>query len=258
MKSNVLILSAEILLSIVAWVAISVSTVFWVLCMAVVYAVHPILDPRRKILHSMAGCWGRGLVRMAPGCCVEVSGRENIPSDQPVIFMANHQSYVDVPALYFLRRPFKWTADVALFSIPFFGWGMRMAGYIPVRRGDTRASLKSLKQAQAWLSEGMSIFTFPQGSRSHTGVFGRFHTGGFRLAAQAGVPIVPVVIVGTRRLLPRDSWVFRPGVKLQIQVLPPILSSSVDLKNIRVLAPQLRREMTKLFCQSLKEGSPIE
>ena len=201
----------------------------------------------------MAGRWGRGLVRTAPGCRVEVFGREKIPQEGPVIFMANHQSYVDVPAIYFLRRQFKWMADAHLFRIPFFGWAMRMAGYVPVDRGNSKAALRSLGQAKEWLSKGVSIFIFPEGTRSRTGMFDRFQTGGFRLAVTTGTPIVPVVLVGTRQLLPRGSWIFRLGVRPQIHLLSPIRIPSSDLGQVHQVAKAVRRQMMSVYCERLRE-----
>ncbi len=240
-------------LSVLAWILIGILTVLWVLLILIAYLVSPILDPRRRVAHGLASAWGRNLVLMAPGCRVQVFGRGHIPVGQPVILMANHQSYADIPVLYFLRCQFKWMADVGLFRIPFFGWAMAMAGYIPVNRGNPRAALRSLEQAKEFLSKGMSIFVFPEGTRSHTGLFGRFQTGGFRLAVTAQIPIVPIVLVGTRQLLPRDSWMFRPGVRLQIHVLPPVLPAGSDPKEVRKLAGRVRSDMKRAYHQHLKE-----
>ncbi|MBI3332846.1 MAG: 1-acyl-sn-glycerol-3-phosphate acyltransferase [Candidatus Omnitrophica bacterium] len=245
---------AEGILSVAAWLAIGILTIFWTLLIGLVYLAHRWLDPQRRIIHRMAGLWGRGLVAMAPGCRVRLFGEGNIPVGRPVIFMANHQSYADIPVLYFLNgQQFKWMADTALFQIPFFGWAMRMAGYVPVRRGDARSGLRSLEEAKGWLKRGIPIFVFPEGTRSHTGALGRFQTGGFRLAVTTQTPIVPVVLIGTRRLLPRGGWVFRLGARPQIHLLPPIAPPSSDPRQVRPLARKVRAEMRSVYRRRLKD-----
>ena len=235
----------------IAWIGISLWTPFWTLVMAFVYLVHALIDPERRIIHRLASWWGRGLMALTPGCRIQLSGIEHIPPLRPVIFMANHQSYADVPALFYLPGQFKWMADEGLFHIPVFGWALRMAGYIPVRRGDARQGMQSLERARQLLAGGLSIFIFPEGTRSHSGAFGRFQTGGFRLAVATGTPILPVVIIGTRQLLPRRSWIFRWGIRVQIQLLPPIFPSR-DQKSTRSLAEHVRAQMKKAYLRGLK------
>lgn len=243
----------EGILSAIVWIVISISTVFWTILIGWVYLFRRWMDPELKKAHSFAGFWGRGLILISPACRVRVFGREHIPPGRPVIFMANHQSYMDVPALYFLRRQFKWMADKKLFRIPFFGWAMRMAGYVPVDRVNPRKGLRSLEQAKRWLARGISVFVFPEGTRSRTGQFSLFQTGGFRLAAAAGVEIVPVVLVGARQLLPRGSWIFRLGVGLQIHVLAPVKPPSGDARQVRQLVKEVRRRMESVYRRHLSD-----
>ena len=235
----------------IAWIGIGFATFFWTMLIAIVYLVHPLVDPQRRVAHRLASCWGRTLLRMAPGCKVELIGRENIPSGRSVIFMANHQSYVDVPSLFFLPGQFKWMADDGLFRIPVFGWAMWMAGYIPVRRGNAREGVRALLRARQVLTEGISIFIFPEGTRSHTGVLGRFQTGGFRLAAQTATPIVPVVITGTRQLLPRGAWAFRWGARVRIQLLPAVPPPQ-DRKDLRASMGEVRARMRVAYRDGLR------
>ena len=246
-----MILFLQVLFSAVAWIGISLWTVFWTSLMAVVYLVHPLADPQRRILHRMASIWGRGLLGCVVGYRVELSGLEHIPPMRPVIFMANHQSYMDVPALFSLPGQLRWMADEGLFRIPVFGWAMRMAGYVPVHRGDAREGIRSLDRAKRLLEQGLSIFIFPEGTRSHSGLFGRFQTGGFRLAVATGTPIVPVVVVGTRQLLPRGTVIFRWRVRVRICILAPITPSR-DRKSTRALAGQVSAQMKKGYLESLK------
>jgi len=242
----------QVAVAAVAWIGISFSTLFWTLLIAVVYAGHWLWDPRLKLAHRLASIWGRGLVRMAPGTRVRITGREWIPARRPVIFMANHQSYVDVPALFFVPAQFKWMADEDLFRIPVFGWAMAMAGYIPVRRGDGREAVRTLQKAERMLQRGISVFIFPEGTRSHTGVLGRFQSGGFRLAAKTGTPIIPVVVTGTRQLLPRGDWVFRWGARVWIDVLP-IVEPPTRRREIHLLMPRVRARMREAYARRLKD-----
>jgi 1-acyl-sn-glycerol-3-phosphate acyltransferase len=242
-------------LSVFGWLAIASLTVAMTLLMVPIYLLRSAVDPQLRLTHAIAGMWGRALVQATPGIRIRMRGLENIPQDRPVIFMANHQSYVDVPVLYFLYREFKWVADRDLFWIPVFGWAMRMAGYIPINRKDPVQGRQALEKARAMLSHGISVFLFPEGTRSRTGLFGRFQPGGFRLAATLGVPIVPIVLVGTRQFLPRGSWIFRCGVKPQIHILPPIAPTSSDMKEIYRHSRQLRSQMMAVYRQHLKDFS---
>ncbi len=254
-KNIPLIRFLQALVSIAAWAAIGFWTACWSTLIFLVYLNRRWLDPQHRRIHRMAAVWGRMLAAMAPGCSVEVIGREHLPAEKPVILMANHQSYVDIPVLYWLRWPFRWMADAGLFRIPFFGWAMGMAGYIPVHRGNAKAAVRFLERAKETLAQGTPIFIFPEGTRSHTGVLGRFQTGGFRLSIMTGAPIVPVVVVGTRYLLPRGSWIFRWGIRLSIHVLPPIFPAGDGLRQLRPLAAQVRRRMMEVYRQGLKRDS---
>lgn len=242
----------EAVLSIFAWIAVALATVFFSTLIAMVYAVHRWIDPNLQCAHRLASFWGRSLVAMTPGAGVKWVGLQNLPPKGPVILMANHQSYTDIPVLFSLTWPFKWMADEDLFKIPIFGWSMRLCGYIPVRRGDLHEAKQTLEKAKGWLSKGISICIFPEGTRSHTGVFGRFRTGGFQLAAETQTPIVPVVVVGTRRLLPRGSWIFRMGARPQIHILPAMAPPASSLRELKQTARQMRTQMEKVYCEQIR------
>lgn len=238
------------ILAALAWIGISLSTVFWSLLIALNFLGHRIWDPELRRAHRLCSRWGRLLVSMAPASRLEVSGAENIPADRPVILMANHQSYVDVPALFSIPTQFKWMADSGLFRIPVFGWAMAMAGYVSVHRGDARQGIRALWKAEHWLKRGISIFIFPEGTRSHTGVLGRFQTGGFRLAVSSRTPVVPVIVTGTRQLLPRGAWIFRWGIHLKLTVLPP-MEPPADHKAAHRFAHEVRTQMRDVYAREV-------
>jgi 1-acyl-sn-glycerol-3-phosphate acyltransferase len=159
--------------------------------------------------------WSMGIMRAGSklgGIRVNVQGRENIPSE-PCIFMANHVSNLDPPIMYpefpfrtafFLKR--------SLMKIPVLGTGMRMANFVPVDRdGRLESARESVKAGIRALSAGVSICTFPEGTRSRTGRLLPFKKGPFYLAMESGVPVVPVSIYGSEQMMTKGSLRVHPG-----------------------------------------------
>lgn len=157
----------------------------------------------RHAMHAVGYYWGRSLTWLA-GIQMQVTGRENLHTDGPVAYIANHQSMVDIIVLYSnLRVPFAWMAKASLFKIPLFGWAMSAAGYIPVVRDDRRKSLDSLYSAADMVKAGRSVMIFPEGTRGFPdGTMRQFKKGGFILAKRAGVVIQPITIHGAHRVMP--------------------------------------------------------
>jgi 1-acyl-sn-glycerol-3-phosphate acyltransferase len=143
---------------------------------------------------------------------VEVAGREHIPA-RPCIFMANHVSNLDPPILLPLF-PFRTSFFIkrSLLRIPFVGYGMRLAGFIPVDRGGRLESAReSVLAASKVLASGVNISTFPEGTRSRDGVLLPFKKGPFYLAMESGAPVVPVSIWGSEHMMTKGSLRIRPG-----------------------------------------------
>ena len=178
-----------------------------------------LLDPCYYSL--FARFWGRLGISLA-GIRVTVSGAEHIP-DGPIIVMSNHASNFDILAMLgYFPRPLSWIAKQELFKIPVFGWSMRRGGYIPLDRGDGRKALKSMDDAAAQIRAGASVILFPEGTRTRTGQLLPFKRGGFLLAVKAGVPVVPVSIVGSFAINPGGSLGLNLGLPVQLMIHPPI------------------------------------
>jgi 1-acyl-sn-glycerol-3-phosphate acyltransferase len=143
---------------------------------------------------------------------IQVEGREHIPA-RHCIFMANHVSNLDPPILLPLF-PFRTAFFIkrSLLRIPFVGYGMRLAGFIPVERGGRLESAReSVVAASKVLASGVNISTFPEGTRSRNGVLLPFKKGPFYLAMESGVPVVPVSIWGSEHMMTKGSLRIRPG-----------------------------------------------
>jgi 1-acyl-sn-glycerol-3-phosphate acyltransferase len=130
------------------------------------------------------------------------------PGKGPYVVVANHQSILDILLLSRMPREMKWVAKEELFRTPWVGWMLRMSGDIAIRRGDAESGGEALARAKAYLARGMSVMIFPEGTRSARGTLLPFKSGAFRLAIEAGVPVLPVAVHGTARGMPKGGpWV---------------------------------------------------
>ena len=199
-----------------------------------------IFDRSGRISHHFARYWSR-FVFAGVGIRTKVRGIKNIPKDRAVIFAANHQSTMDIPAMFgYLPVQFRIMAKQILFMIPFFGWHLFMSGNIPINRKDARQAFGSVFKASNLLKRGISLLVFLEGTRSRDGKLHRFKRGGFTLARKLNVPIVPVAIKGSGKLMPADAWTAKGGT-IEIEIMPAIeISPESDINKI---AHDVRKQM---------------
>ncbi len=201
-----------------------------------------LVDRRGKLQHWCAQRWCR-MIAVTAGARMRVRGLENIPRDQPCVYVANHQSYLDIPAIIgYLPVQFRIMAKRSLFFVPFMGWFLWRAGHIPIDRENIRSAVANINRAVARIREGYSTIIFPEGTRSRDGSLQEFKSGGFKLALKAGVPIVPITVIGTCRILRRDSLIFHPG-EVEIIVDPPIPTDGYTNRTIPELLEKTRAQM---------------
>jgi 1-acyl-sn-glycerol-3-phosphate acyltransferase len=157
--------------------------------------------------------WARRLLEVTD-LPVEVRGLERIPA--ACVYAVNHASFVDIWVLV-ARLPgsVRFVAKRELYRIPIFGWALRATGQIPMDRRDREAAARSYQSAAEVVRGGRSVIVFVEGTRSRTGHLGEFKKGAFVLAIEAGVPLVPLYLSGTRAAMPRGSlWLRRRPVTL--------------------------------------------
>lgn len=201
-------------------------------------------DGRRQ--HWCAQVWCRMIARTA-GAPVTVFGLENLTPGQSYVLLSTHQSWMDIPAMLgYLPLQLRIAAKKSLFWIPFMGWHLQRAGHIPIDRSSTENAVTSLQRSAEYLRDGVCVFIFPEGTRSADGALHPFKKGGFRLAIQAGVPIVPVSIIGSRAVLPRDSSIFRAG-PMQMYVDRPIPTEGMTEDDLSDLSEKVRAAMLSHF-----------
>ncbi len=192
----------------------------------------PLISPGESKVHKIARLWASMLLRLS-GIGVRVIGLENVLQRRPQIFMANHQSDFDILiVLAHIPGQFRWIVKKELFKIPVFGRAMRNAGYIEIDRQNHEKAMKSLEEAAQKIREGKSVVTFPEGTRSKDGTIKPFKQGLFHLAIQAGVPIVPISIVGAHEIMPKRSLRIMPGQITMVIDRPVDVSGyTIDTRN---------------------------
>ncbi|MDO9558335.1 MAG: lysophospholipid acyltransferase family protein [Syntrophales bacterium] len=212
------------------------SMIMLVLCVSVTgylsacCIIFGLISPGENKIHHIARIWAKILLLLS-STRVEVVGAENVLIGKPQIFMSNHQSDFDILiVLGFIPGQFRWIAKKEIFKIPIFGGAMRNAGYIEIDRQNHEKALKSLDIAAQKIREGKSVMTFPEGTRSKDGVMKPFKQGMFHLAIKAGVPIVPVSIIGAGAIMPKRSLRINPG-KVTIMIDKPVDVTGYTVEN---------------------------
>ncbi|MBD3346375.1 MAG: 1-acylglycerol-3-phosphate O-acyltransferase [Chitinivibrionales bacterium] len=161
---------------------------------------------------GIARAWCKHLLAFS-GAKITIEGIEKLDSNKHYVFVSNHQSHLDIPSLMgYLPCNLVFVAKKELFRIPFFGWGLASLRHISIDRSSARKARESFTRAVALLKkENLDLVIFPEGTRSVDGTIGPFKRGAFALPLEAGLPIVPVTIAGTRNILPKKSYLIHPG-----------------------------------------------
>lgn len=181
------------------------------------------------------------------GVRIEAIGLEKAKNLGPCVILSTHRSHLDGPILL-CTLPFIFTFVIkrSLAQIPIWGWAVRRAGYIPIDRQDHADSVAGMRRAAELVRSGLSVLTFPEGTRGRTDEFKPFKKGGVVLAIEAKVPILPVAVAGTFQLLPRGSMVARPG-KVVVAVGSPIPTEGLTYEDRNALLSKVEEVIRGLY-----------
>jgi len=228
---------------IILWVVLS--TIFWGLTAIIASFFTRTGNP----VHIIARIWARGILYVSR-IKVTVNGLENIDPAQSYVYMSNHQSNFDIPVLLaYLPVQFRWLAKAELFKIPIFGRAMRGAGYVKIDRFNQEAAFESLGEAAGKMKNGVSVMIFPEGTRSRDGNIRPFKKGGFVMAVDAGVPIVPIVLRGTWTIMDKSSLRINTG-EVSLNIEPPIATTGYTREN----KDDLIKSVRAVICQGIEKG----
>jgi 1-acyl-sn-glycerol-3-phosphate acyltransferase len=197
-------------------------------------------DRKGKFAYGVGRLWTWTILKLG-GVRLKVRGLERLDPDRAYVFIANHQSNVDIPALMQGLPNFqlRWIAKKQLAYVPFFGWALWAAKHILVDRADRAAAMASLTQAKEKIAAGISVVIFPEGTRGAGGNLLPFKRGGFLLALKTEAPIVPVAIKGSWKILPRQAWRIKPG-EIELVIDAPISLADIGAKGIHALVERVR------------------
>jgi len=203
------------------------------------------MSPRGRLVFEIARLWGR-LLLLFSFTRLEAEFEGEIEPSGRYVFMANHQSLFDIPALLCsLPVPARFLAKRSLFQIPVFGWGLKAGGFISIDRHDRSSAGKSFAQAVEEMKSGASTLVYPEGSRTLDGKVLALERGGFLLALKAELPIVPVGIRGSLQVQSRTSFMIRPGT-IRVRYGTPLDPMAYGLRRKAELTDHVRREIARL------------
>jgi 1-acyl-sn-glycerol-3-phosphate acyltransferase len=197
---------------------------------------------RHRMLVSWSLVWlGRVLIRVYPLWEVRVEGSLPAPPRTYVV-VPNHQSLVDALAVACLPANLKWIGKRSAFQLPWLGWAFRLAGYVPVLRGERADGRRALATLRRYLAEGIPVGLFAEGSRSRDGLLMDFKAGPFKLAIEAGVPVIPVAISGAGRAMPADQPWIKPS-RITVRILAPIETRGMSVDDVEQLRATVRQRL---------------
>ncbi|MBP9865504.1 MAG: 1-acyl-sn-glycerol-3-phosphate acyltransferase [Candidatus Omnitrophica bacterium] len=251
-------LSRGDVLSVFLWLGMFILTLSYsTFGILIVRPISFFIDKKLFGMHRIASWWASSMVTLNPAWRIEVSGREQVLKNKAYVIVANHQSIADIAAvLSALPLHFKFVAKKELYTIPFLGWHMALAGYMALDRSSRESGKNVLLESRSWLRRGVSVLFFPEGTRSLDGAIHAFKIGAFKLARDQKMEILPVVIDGTGDCIPKHTWkITKPSV-FKVSIGKPVNLSEVSGEHLGPAIDAIREEMI-LRLAGLRQGQSV-
>lgn len=206
----------------------------------------------KDIIGYKCVAWAFGVVAFLGGARYEVKGLENIPKDQAVLFVGNHQSFFDVILGYHLCPPITGFLSKKTFEkVPLLSVWMKLNYCIFLTRTDPRQDLKLILKAQEHIKNGISMFVFPEGTRSKTGEMAPFHEASVKIATKTKAPIVPVAFTNTREVF-ETHLPFMKKTKVIITYMPPVYADKLEGEDKKKVGAYLQGLIQKQLDEDAK------
>src|ERR671914_804493 len=228
------------ILSLWAWFVLVLCILLWFPLLIVVLLLTTPFDRGRYVTGYLFRRIGPVMAALNPLWRFRYSGTMPPDPRRPFVVVSNHESFADILLISHLPWEMKWLSKAELFRIPVMGWMMWLAGDIPVKRGVGPSAIEAMERCRTVLRRRVSVMIFPEGTRSRTAELLPFKDGAFRLAIEAGVPILPLALYGTRTALPKHDWRFGRSVA-EVRVLEPIETAGLTLADVPHLKARVRQ-----------------
>lgn len=210
---------------------------------AIIAGLFGVEDRAGGIFDHTPRVWSR-VILWAAGIKTVVHNPERMAGTEPRVYLSNHLSWFDIPALAGALPRYKFVAKAELFKIPVFGPAIKAIGMVPMERQNRKAAFEAYKVAADKIRSGSSVVVFPEGTRGQSYAIRPFKKGPFVLAIAAGVPIVPVLLHGTYDVLPKGGWLVRSG-QFDIHLLEPVPTAGLDYSAREELAEKVRSQIVE-------------
>lgn len=227
------------LVSIWAWLVLAACVVLWLPFMALLRLVTAPFDPGRYAVGYVFRRIGPVMAALNPFWRFHFTGSMPVDPRRPYVVVSNHESFADILLISHLPWEMKWLSKAELFRVPMLGWMMQLAGDIPVKRGFGPSAVEAMARCREALARRVSVMIFPEGTRSATAEMLPFKDGAFRLAIDAGVPILPLALHGTSTALRKHDWRFGRSTAI-VKVLEPVDTAGLTTADVPALRDRVR------------------
>ena len=238
--------------SVFVWGATALTLVLFLPILSVLWLVTRPFDPGQRIVGRVFRSIGRVTIGLNPYWNFRLQRHSQTPFHEPSVVVSNHESEADIFLSTLLPWDMKYLSKDSIYNSPVMGWGMRLAGDIGVVRGDRRSGVKALIECRKKLKAGVSVIIFPEGTRSRVEEMLPFKDGAFRVAIDAGVPIQPVVIAGTRNALPPGSLKVGSSHAV-VRILEPVPTKGMTAQDAGALSTRVRDQIAQARAELRKE-----
>jgi len=225
------------------------STIMMIIAIVIRVVTGP-FDKRLRASHWFSCLWASIYIWTMPAWSVKVTGREKVDPNKTYVMVSNHQSLVDIIVGFRLFTHFKWVAKIELAKVPFIGLNMRLNNYVFLKRGDRKSIIEMMRECEAHIKNGSSVYIYPEGTRSETGEMRAFKSGAFALAKRTQSPILPIAIIGSKDALPKNSYTIRGWHKIEIAVLDEIPLETIEKLEAKDLAEMARDRIEGYMAKS--------
>lgn len=215
------------------------SILFYLIALLIRLVTYP-FDRRLRLLHLFTCFWASLYTWIMPPWRIRIEGRENVRKNATYMVVSNHQSQLDILVAFRLFFHYKWVSKIEMFRVPLIGWNMVLNRYIKLKRGDRESIEQMMNDCEERLAEGSSVFFFPEGTRSPDGAVKTFKMGAFQLAKKMKIPILPIVISGTNKALPKYSVNFHGVQKIYLKIFPEIPYETFEKLSVEETADMVR------------------